>query len=179
MRFHAEHQFAAPPRAVARLLVDPAFHRDLRLPDVALLEVSASDTEDGRHRLHLRYEFVGHLDPFARRLLGGRELTWLQELRLDPASGEGRLSFHAERDPQRLRGSAEFAIEPRDGGAVRRLDGELVVAVPLIGSRAERHIVPGLLRRLDIEAWALDQRLGAERPGPGPEAEPGTETETD
>jgi hypothetical protein len=29
----------------------------------------------------------------------------------------------------------------------------------VVGSRAERSIVPGLLRRLDIEANALDQRL--------------------
>ena len=39
------------------------------------------------------------------------------------------------------------------------VDGELVVDVPLVGAMAERRIVPGLLRRLDIEAAAVDEHL--------------------
>jgi hypothetical protein len=38
-----------------------------------------------------------------------------------------------------------------------------VVAVPGIGRMAERRIVPGLVRRLDIEAEALDAQLEQER----------------
>jgi Protein of unknown function (DUF2505) len=109
--------------------------------------------------LRLRYDFVGHLDPLARRLLGGRRLTWLQELRLDRATGGGRLTFAAEADPRRLHGRADVVTEPDDAGTRRTLDGELVVDVPIVGGNAERRIVPGLLRRLDIEAAALDQRL--------------------
>ena len=56
--------------------------------------------------LALRYEFVGHLDPIARRLLAGRKLTWVQELRLDTTTGVGRLSFAAEAEPDRMYGSA-------------------------------------------------------------------------
>ena len=47
-------------------------------------------------------------------------------------------------------------------GIIRRLSGEVVVAVPLIRARAERSIVAGLLRRLDIEADTLDRRPGPE-----------------
>lgn len=161
MRFHAEHRFGAPVEAVVGLLVDPDFHRQLDLPDVSLREVEGS-TDGARSRLTLRYEFIGSLDPIARRLLAGRDLTWRQDLDLDRSTGAGRLSFQAEADPRRLRGTADFTITPAGdgaGGAVRRLDGELVVAFPLVGGRAERTIVPGLLRRLDIEAQALDERL--------------------
>jgi hypothetical protein len=158
VRFVAEHQFAAPVDVVIAGLTDPAFHRDLQLPDLKLLGVDAH-TNETETVLRLRYDFVGHLDPFARGLLGGRRLTWLQELRLDRASGAGQLTFEAEADPRRLHGRADAALEPSDGGTLRRLDGELVVALPVVGSRAERHIVPGLLRRLDIEAEALDRRL--------------------
>jgi hypothetical protein len=42
---------------------------------------------------------------------------------------------------------------------MRELDGELVVAIPLVGSRAERKIVPGVLRRLDMEAEAVNSAL--------------------
>jgi hypothetical protein len=159
MRFHAEHRFAASVGAVVALLVDPAFHRQLQLPDLELLEVVNTRTQGDQSLLRLRYDFVGHLDPIAKRLLGGRKLTWLQDLRLDRTTGSGQLSFQADADPQRLHGTADVTMEAHDGGTLRRLDGELIVAVPLIGGRAEHRIVPGLLRRLDIEAQALDERL--------------------
>ncbi|MGH9228519.1 MAG: DUF2505 domain-containing protein [Acidimicrobiales bacterium] len=158
MHFVAEHRFAAPVEAVIAGLTDPAFHRELQLPDLRLLDVD-DRTNQTETVLRLRYDFVGHLDPFARRLLGGRRLTWLQQLRLDRASRAGQLTFEAEADPRRLHGRADIALVPDDGGTRRTLDGELVVAVPVVGGSAERRIVPGLLRRLDIEAKALDQRL--------------------
>jgi hypothetical protein len=159
MRFHAEHQFAGPVDAVVGLLVDPGFHRELDLPDVELVEVDDSQSQGDQRQLLLRYRFVGDLDPFARQLLSGRRLTWRQELRLDRAAGTGRLSFQADADPKRLQGSADVVIEGRDGGALRRMDGKLEARIPLIRGRAERSIVAGLLRRLDIEAQALDDRL--------------------
>jgi hypothetical protein len=158
MHFAAEHRFAAAVDAVIAGLTDPAFHRGLRLPDLELLDVDVHPNQS-ETVLRLRYDFVGHLDPLARRLLGGRRLTWLQELRLDRASGAGRLTFAAEADPRRLHGLADVVIEPDDGVTRRTLDGDLVVEVPVVGRNAERRIVPGLLRRLDIEAAALDQRL--------------------
>ncbi|HZA75056.1 MAG TPA: DUF2505 family protein [Acidimicrobiales bacterium] len=161
MRFHAEHRFPGPVGAVAALLLDPGFHRQLELPDLRLLEVVDGGTDTNESHLRLRYDFVGHLDPLASRLLAGRRLTWIQELRLDRSSGVGRLSFEAEAAPDRLHGVADMVLEPVDDVTVRRLDGELVVAVPLMGRRAEGRIVPGLLRRLDIEAAALAERLRA------------------
>ena len=158
MHFTAEHRFAAPVDAVIAGLTDPAFHRGLQLPDLKLLDADVHPNQS-ETVLRLRYDFVGHLDPLARRLLGGRRLTWLQELRVDRASGAGRLTFAAEADPRRLHGRADVVIVPDDGGTRRTLDGELVVEVPIVGGNAERRIVPGLLRRLDIEASALDQCL--------------------
>jgi hypothetical protein len=159
VRFHAEHRFPGPVDDVAALLVDPEFHRRLELPDLHLLEVLDGDADGDESQLRLRYDFVGHLDPLASRLLAGRRLTWVQDLRLDRSRGVGRLSFEAEAAPDRLHGAADMMLESVDGGTVRRLDGELVVAVPLIGGRAEGRIVPGLLRRLDLEAAALAERL--------------------
>jgi Protein of unknown function (DUF2505) len=161
VRFHAEHQFSGSVAAVAARLVDPEFHRRLALPDLSLPEVLDVTRQDGITTLQLRYEYQGKLDPIAQRLLGSRRLTWLQELRYDHAANSGRLTFAAEAEPKQLHGSADFELLPDDeGGAVRTLDGELVVKVPLVGSMAERRIVPGLLRRLDVEAEALDDQLG-------------------
>jgi hypothetical protein len=161
VRFHAEHHFAGPVEALTALLLDPGFHTQLPLPDVALPEVVEATTQGDEDVLRLRYEYTGQLDPIARRLLGNRKLTWLQELRIDREIGTGRLNFHAEADPNRLHGSANVRLEATDGGAgsQRRLEGNLKVAVPVVGGTAERRIIEGLLRRLDVEARALDQRL--------------------
>jgi len=162
VRFHAEHPFDAPADRVAAKLLDPEFHRNLKLPDLSLPEI-VSSTDDGEQgHLQLRYEFVGSLDPIASRLLSGRRLTWVQDLDFDRSSGRGTLRFAAEADPKRLHGRATFTLAAVDGDgdrSVRRLDGELIVAVRPIGGMAERRIVPGLQRRLDIEAAELDRQI--------------------
>jgi uncharacterized protein DUF2505 len=161
MRFRAEHEFPAPPVAVAEILCDPEFHLALDLPDLSRPEVLAHVAERTQRSVSLRYTFVGHLDPVARRLLAGRKLTWVQELHLDDASGAGRLSFSAEAEPDRLHGAATVTLTAfADGTATRRrIEGEFFVKVPLVGGTAERRIVPGLVRRLDVEATALTNRL--------------------
>jgi len=152
MRFEVEHVFPGSVAAVAGVLLDSSFHCALALPDLSLPEV----LEHTSGMLRLRYEFVGSLDPIARRVIGGRKLTWIQELRLDSGSGAGTLSFSAEADPKKLYGSADVALVAIDGGQTRRtVAGDLFVKVPLVGGTAERKIVPGLVRRLDVEADAV------------------------
>lgn len=159
VRFTARHRLDGPPARVAGVLCDPAFHTGLRLPDLGTPTV----LDCGPGHIRLRYEFTGTLDPLARRLLGGRRLTWVQELRLDGTGG--RLDVAAEAAPDRLHGAATVALAPDDGGTLRLLDGELTVAVPIVGPGAERRIVAGLLRRLDIEAEALNRWLASPPPG--------------
>jgi Protein of unknown function (DUF2505) len=159
VRFHAEHRFDGTVEAVTALLSEPAFYLDLVLPDLSQPELlEHRDNGDGTE-LRLRYEFVGSLDPIAQRLIGAGRLAWIQSVRIDRSTGSGSLRFGAEKDPRRLHGQADFAITTSDHGCVRRLDGELIVAVPGVGRMAERRIVPGLLRRLDIEAEAVNKRL--------------------
>jgi hypothetical protein len=162
VRFDAEHEFAGSPRAVALILTDPDFQTRLDLPDLSRPEVEET-TETGSERtLKLRYEFRGSLDPVARRLLGSRRLTWLQTLMLDVATGLGSLAFAAEAEPSRLYGHASIRLEAIGAGRTRRrIDGEMFVKVPLVGGTAERRIVPGLVRRLDIEAEAVADALAA------------------
>jgi hypothetical protein len=161
--FEVEHDFPGSRAEVAGVLCDPAFHTHLDLPDLSRPDVVESSV-DGTHRLlRLRYEYVGQLDPIARKILGGRKLTWIQELRLDTATYTGVLSFFAEEDPARLDGAARVAIVAADGDdhSRRHIAGDLHVRVPLVGSAAERRIVPGLVRRLDAEAAALSKELAA------------------
>ena len=186
VRFLAEHVLPGTPAAVAAVLGDPGFYQQLELPDLRLLEVRPISVSgigdpsraDGAPRalfedsgLVLRYEFTGDLDVVALRLLGGERPTWLQEVHLRGASG-GWLRFVAEANPRLLHGRAEFFLEShehdrRDGpdgdatgvATLRRLEGELTVALPVLGGLAERRIVAGVLRRLDVEADAAARLL--------------------
>jgi uncharacterized protein DUF2505 len=168
VHFDVAHDFPASCARVADVLCDPEFQTRLDLPDLSRPEVVASSVTGTTRVLRLRYEYTGQLDPIARKLLSGRKLTWVQELRLDTATFTGTLSFSAEADAGRLNGAASVAIVADDGPAGehsrRRIAGDLYVRVPVLGSTAERRIVPGLVRRLDVEAAALSAELGrAER----------------
>ena len=161
VHFEVVHDFPAPCAAVADVLCDPAFHAQLDLPDLSRPEVVVTSSTDGITMLALRYEYIGSVDPIARRIVGNRKLTWMQELRLDTQTFTGTLSFSAEQDAKRLNGEATVAITPAGDGARsrRRIAGDLHVRVPLVGGTAERRIVPGLVRRLDVEAAALAKEL--------------------
>jgi Protein of unknown function (DUF2505) len=163
MRFQVEHRFNGSPSEVAALLTDPRFYETLVLPDVSEPEVLESSADAQRSILRIRYQFTGDLDAMGRRLLPKERLAWIQQVSVEHSNDSGDLRFNAEADPKRLHGSGHFDLRSDDGGCVRRLAGELVVAVPLIGSRAERKIVPGVLRRLDIEAQAINDALARGR----------------
>jgi hypothetical protein len=84
MRFEAEQRFpGVAAQAVAALLVDPEFEARVELPDLSLPELVEHRVDGSETVLRLRYQYVGELDPIAVRLLGGKKLTWVQELRLD------------------------------------------------------------------------------------------------
>ena len=158
MHFDLHHDFAAPPAAVAAVWCDPAFHTALDLPDLSRPEV-VTDALDGTTRiLRLRYGYIGQLDPIARKIVGGRKLTWIQELRLDPTTFTGTLSFSAEEEPKKVNGLADVTITPLEHtavegiGARRRIAGDFHIRIPVVGGTAEKKIVPGLVRRLDVEA---------------------------
>ncbi len=120
--------------------------------------------------LKLRYEFTGHLDPIAKKLLGNRKLTWLQELHFDMAMLRGRLTFAAEADPNRLNGEAAVTLEADDDATTRHIAGDLHVRVPLIGGKAERSIVPwhrAAARRRRRRAGRSAQSPGMKRASSG------------
>jgi Protein of unknown function (DUF2505) len=163
VRFEAEHEFSAACPDVAEVLCDPAFQTHLDLPDLSRPEVVESSVTGDTRLLKLRYEYIGQIDGIARKIVGSHKLTWIQELRLDTTTFTGTLSFSAEEDADRLNGEAKVAITDAGDGirSVRRIAGDLHVKVPLVGGTAERRIVPGLVRRLDVEAEALEKELHA------------------
>jgi Protein of unknown function (DUF2505) len=160
VRFEHEHDFAGSVGEVATMMSDAAFQTGLDLPDLTRPDVVADEVVGSEHRLTLRYQFVGQLDPIAQKVVGGRTLSWVQDLCLDVGTGAGTLAFSADGGAGRADGTAAVTIAATgDRSCRRRIDGDFRVKIPLLGARAERAIVPGLLRRLDLEADALAEEL--------------------
>jgi hypothetical protein len=170
--FDARHRFAAPPEQVAAAMTDIDFVTSLVLPDVELAEVVGRIENANGVALRVRYRFVGRLDPVARRVLSGNRVSWVQEVRVDASMRRGTISVSPDIQADRMECRGTYRLEPTgaaggaggagDGtGTTRSLGGALSVHVPLVGRRAEQHILPGVLRRIDIEAAAMQAHLTA------------------
>jgi uncharacterized protein DUF2505 len=159
--FSAQHEFAASPATVAATMTDPDFVRTVELPDLEPAEVLEHHADAGGRVIKYRYRFVGHLDPIARRVLGKDRISWVQEVRVDAGDEHGVLAVVPDVRADRLKFAGEYRLEANGGATVRSLQGELSIKVPLIAGRAEQHILPGLLRRIDLEAEALRAWLAA------------------
>ena len=162
MHFAEANDFDATPERVGELMSDPDFQAQLDLPDLSAPTVVAHEVDGPRRLLRLRYQYVGQIDSFAKRIVGNRQLTWVQELRLDVTTGVGELAFSADEDAGRVNGVATVAITPTATGSHRAIRGDLRIRIPLVGGTAEKKIVPGLVRRLHVEAEALAARLAAD-----------------
>ena len=160
MHFEAEHDFVGTVEQVATLMSDPGFQTTLDLPDLARPDVVAHEVDGTTRRLTLRYAYIGQLDPIAQKVVGGRKITWVQDLRIDVATGVGTLGFTADGVGGRADGTATVTITATGDGACRReIRGDFRIKIPLVGGKAERAIVPGLERRLDVEAAAVNATL--------------------
>ena len=160
VHFEREHDFAGTVERVASIMSDPAFQTQLDLPDLARPDVVAHDVDGSVRRLTLRYEYIGQLDPIAQKVVGGRKLTWVQDLRIDVATGAGTLGFSADGVGGRADGTAIVTIAATgDGSCRRRIAGDFRIRIPLLGGKAEQAIVPGLIRRLGVEADEVSAEL--------------------
>jgi hypothetical protein len=160
VQFEREHEFAGTVEQVATLMSDPNFQAMLDLPDLSRPDVVAHEVEGTTHLLTLRYEYVGQLDPIAQKVVGGRKLTWVQDLRVDVATGVGTLGFSADGVGGRADGTATVTITATGDASCRReIRGDFRIKIPLVGAKAEKAIVPGLERRLDVEASEVAAEL--------------------
>jgi hypothetical protein len=160
VQFEREHDFPGTVEQVASIMSDPGFQTVLDLPDLARPDVVTHEVAGTARRLTLRYEYIGQLDPIAQKIVGGRTITWVQDLRVDVGTGVGTLGFSADGVGGRADGSASVVITGTgDASCSRRIDGEFRIRIPLVGGKAEKAIVPGLARRLDVEAAAVAAEL--------------------
>jgi hypothetical protein len=159
MRLTASHSFTGSVVAVCAAMSDPAFYAELRLPDVDPPELISRTVDGARVDVHVRFMYTGKLDPIARRIVGHDQVSWVQQLQIDPAAASAALQVIPAVGVVSVTCTGTFTLRAEGDGCVRTLDGDLRVKVPIIGSRAEKSLAPGILRRLDVEADALNAFL--------------------
>jgi len=157
MELRGQHQFSFGRADVEDAMCDPAFYGQLEIPDVTKPEILDRSVRDGVIELSMRYVFTGQLDPIVNRVLGNSEISWTQALRVDTRAHTGSLTIVPSVLPGKVDCSASITFtDAADGGCTRVLDGELKVKIPMLGGKAEHAILPGITRRLDLEAEALE-----------------------
>lgn len=160
MRLDAAHRFTAPGDEVCDAMGDPEFYATLRLPDVEPPEVIVRTAVGTRVDVHVRFTYIGKLDPIARRVVGHDHVAWVQRLEIDRASQSCTLHVMPEIGVMPVTCHGTFVLhDAAPAGSLRTLAGELRIKVPIIGGRAEKSLAPGIMRRLDLEAEALDRFL--------------------
>ena len=158
MRLSASHIFSAPAAAVCVGMADADFYASLDLPDLERPELLVRSEHGARVDIHLRFTYTGRLDPVARRIVGRDRVTWVQRLVVDAAARSCALLVEPEIGVVPVSCTGTFTMHDADGDqCLRTLAGDLRVKVPVIGGRAERSLAPGITRRLDREAAALDE----------------------
>jgi hypothetical protein len=160
VKLTASHIFGAPIATVCAGMGDPEFYAALRLPDLEPPELLVRTVDGDRVDIHTRFTYTGKLDPIARRIVGNDHVAWVQRLVIDAPAHSATLTVSPEVGVMPVTCSGTFALHEADGGqCLRTLEAELKIKVPIIGSRAEKSLAPGIMRRLDLEAEALNQFL--------------------
>jgi hypothetical protein len=141
---------------------DPAFYAALDgLPKVGEPRVLEHRVEGDRVVLRVHYRFTADLPSAALRVIDADKLTWVEETTYDLAAATSRSKLLPDHYPDRLQASATATFTAEGTGAVRRIDGELKVRMPLVGGKVEGAIVSGLKEHLVDEARIANERMRA------------------
>jgi hypothetical protein len=158
VKFTVTETIAAERDAVLGALADPDYYAHLgeavsavRAPQL-LSVVRDADT------IHtsVRYAFDGNISGPAALVVDADKLTWVIETDYDIAAHRGTVVVVPDHYEGMLRCSGTLTLEERGRGeTLETVSGQLVVRVPLVSAAAEKAILGGFTRHLELEAAAL------------------------
>ena len=121
-----------------------------------ILEVSS---QGGTATTRLRYRLDVELPKEAARFIDTGDVSWVQVTTWDLSRAVGDVVFVPDQGQALLKASATTEIVADGAEAVRRVQGELRVRIPLLGHRVENVIVEGIGDYLEEEAGAAADEL--------------------
>jgi hypothetical protein len=143
------------------------------LPDIERIEVLESEEQDGVMRRRVRYtpsRAAEKIPALARGRLTPEMMVWVEESRFYRREHRLEYTVHPNlpddwREQFTSRGEFTFADVPGAGECrvARKIAGEVIVRVPVVGGMVERQLVKGLRASFRAEAailaaWLVERR---------------------
>ncbi len=160
MRFELVQRLHAPIDAVEQALVDPKFLDRLgQLPKLGRPQLLEQRDMGDRFFQRVRYDFEGDLSATVKAFIDPAKLSWVEESTQDRTTHLTEIDIVPDHYTSMFgcSGLIRLTTDPATGDTMRVATGEVVVHVPLVGSKAEAAIISGLREHAELEAGALDQ----------------------
>jgi Protein of unknown function (DUF2505) len=158
VQFTVTETIGADRQAVLHSLVDPNYYAHLGEAATAVRapQLLSVDQDGGTIRTSVRYAFDGTISGPAALVVDADKLTWVIETTYDTAAHTGTLVVVPDHYEGMLRCSGTLRLETGGPGeTVETVSGRLVVRVPLVSAAAEKAILGGFTRHLELEAVTL------------------------
>jgi hypothetical protein len=166
VKFVIEDRFNATLAEFERLLDDPSLHLRLAqaMPGLESIEPLERVDEGATVRRRVRYtpNTDGKIPSFGRHLVKPSMLRWIEESTFDKA--RHRFDYRIlpnlpEAWRERFRSHGSYQLSEAAGAVLRRIEGEVVVLLPLLGRTVEKLLVREVGENFRAEAAAMTALL--------------------
>jgi hypothetical protein len=162
VEFEIVQAIAASKEAVTAAVADPAFYGSMeQMKGLAPPQVLDCKDDGEFKRLRVRYQFSGELSRAVKTVIDPAKLSWVVELKVDPAKFRAKFRMLPDHYPDRISCRGSYRFSDDDAGKTEQvMRGELVVHAPLVASAVERSIVSGFRDHMAEEAAAIERFVG-------------------
>lgn len=160
VRFGFEQRWTATVDEVVEVYLDESFWAGLG--DLATTTApTVLDLSRRGDRAVVRLHWVLNVDlpRQAARFIDPDRVAWVEETDWDLRARQAQVRFLPDQAAGLLRASASARLLHEGTETVRRIEGELTVRIPLLGSKVEPAIVDGVGEHLEQEADAVAARV--------------------
>ncbi|MFN7145040.1 MAG: DUF2505 domain-containing protein [Myxococcota bacterium] len=163
MHIRISHRFPVSPREYWDSTRDPDL--DLKIAEAGDVDVQVLERRKNgprsfdRMRVSPRKELPG----VAQRALGARRFSYVQEVESDDDARTTTWKVLSDVIPDKVHCSGTSRIVAAPGGCERIIEGEIKVAIPLVGGSIEKVVVEQLEKSYDRGADIILNHLSAQR----------------
>ena len=166
MKFQIDDRFSASLADFEKLLDDPALHDKLAqaMPGIERIEPLERVDEGQTIRRRVRYtpKTEGKIPAFGRGVVKSSMLRWIEESSYDKAAHKFDyriLPNLPESWRDRFSSHGSYQLMQSGSEVVRRIEGEIVVRVPLLGRTIEKMLVREVTENFRAESTAMSAML--------------------
>jgi hypothetical protein len=170
VKFQIDDRFDARLVEFEKLLDDPGLHARLQAAMPGLEKIEPLERVDDGASIRRRVRYTprtdGKIPAFGRAVIKPSMLCWIEESSYDRA----RHRFEYRIQPNlpeawrdRFSSSGSYQLSESDNALLRRIEGDVVVRVPLLGRTVEKLLVREVTENFRAEFAAMSALLRAER----------------